>query len=94
MVVHGLAGVADCFAWIVPVILVILVRPVVIDYVHKIESKIYREVSIVGLCLIMGGIGCFIVGLSTDYSKKHVLFNISRLYSVLLRHSLVGLLWM
>lgn len=36
MVIHGLPGAIDAFVWITPVILAILIRPYLIDYVYKI----------------------------------------------------------
>jgi hypothetical protein len=70
MIVHKTPGWLDSFVWIIPVLLAAFLRPYIVKYIHQINLKVYREFNITSLCLIIGAIGCFIVGLSCDIEKR------------------------
>jgi hypothetical protein len=62
----------DSFVWITPIVIAILVRPYIVRYVHSLSYKVYREISMVSLFLIVGAVGCLLVGESCELSKKQV----------------------
>ena len=94
MITHKTSDEVDSFVWIIPIILGILIRPYIVRYVHQVTHKVYREVSLVSLFMVLGAIGCYIVGLSCDMQGKSkvilLLFSCSEEFSPV---RLVGLLW-
>jgi len=62
MITHKTPDLIDSFIWIVPIILAVLIRPYIIGFIHNIKLKVYREINVIILLLIVGGIGCFLVG--------------------------------
>ena len=75
MITHGTPDEVDSFVWIVPIVLAVLIRPYIIRYVHQLTYKVYREVSMVSLFLVLGAIGCYIVGVSCTITGKSKVFR-------------------
>lgn len=70
MIVHKTPAWLDSFVWISPIILAVLIRPYIVRFIHQINLKVYREINITSIALIIGAMGCFITGLSCDIQKK------------------------
>lgn len=70
MITHGNPDTVDSFVWIVPIIIAIILRPYLIRYIHNINYKVYREITLVSVCLVLGAFGCYLVGLSCELDKK------------------------
>ena len=64
MIVHKTPDLLDSFIWITPIIIAVLIRPYIIRFIHKIKLKVYREINVIIFFLMLGGIGCFLVGYS------------------------------
>ena len=94
MITHKTSDEVDSFVWIIPIILGILIRPYIVRYVHQVTFKVYREVSLVSLFMVLGAVGCYIVGLSCDMQGRSrvgiFLFSCLEEFSLV---RLVGLLW-
>jgi Ni,Fe-hydrogenase I cytochrome b subunit len=53
-----------------PIVLAVLVRTYLVRFIHQISLKVYREINVTCIALILGAVGCFIVGFSCDVQKK------------------------
>lgn len=70
MITQNLPNTIDSFIWILPIIIAIFVRPFLVRYVHGITFRVYREISLVSFFLVLGALGCFLVGHSCQMTKK------------------------
>jgi hypothetical protein len=70
MITHGNPNTLDSFVWIVPIIIAIFLRPYLVRYIHSINYKVYREINLISICLVLGALGCYLVGLSCNLNKK------------------------
>ena len=70
MIIHKTPAWLDSFVWITPIILAVLFRPYLVRFIHQIHWKVYREINVTCIALILGAVGCFVVGMSCDVQKK------------------------
>lgn len=70
MITHKTPDVVDSFIWILPIVIAIFIRPYIVRYVHQLRYKVLREINMVSLFLVIGSIGCFLVGESCRHDKK------------------------
>ena len=67
MIAYETPNILDCFIWILPNIIAILIRPTIITYVHKVFSSRQAELALVSHFLFGGALGCCLVGVSSQY---------------------------
>jgi hypothetical protein len=60
----------DSFIWITPIVIAVLLRPYIVRFIHQINLKVYREINITCIALLVGAMGCFITGYSCDVEKR------------------------
>lgn len=70
MIVHKTPAWLDSIVWISPIIVAVLLRPYIVRFIHQINLKVYREINVTSVALILGALGCFITGASCDIQKR------------------------
>lgn len=65
MMQYNLSPTADCFIWVIPSILTIILKPIIETYVQSFDVTIMKYIDQIVINLVLAAVGHYIVTLST-----------------------------